>query len=81
MHRGQTSVLTIPDNDVQMNGGFVDGAQTSGLNLGGELYIENCINNGTISSGIVGRNSTDVENCFYLEGATQTDGGGSASVS
>lgn len=48
----ETSTLTIPGDTVQMNGGFVGGAQTSGLNLGGELYIENCINNGTISGGM-----------------------------
>ena len=49
----ETSVLTIPGKDVQMNGAFVGGAQTSGLNLGGEIYIENCINNGTISGGML----------------------------
>ncbi len=49
----ETSVLTIPGNDVDMNGGFVGGAQISGLNLGGELYIRNCINNGTISGGML----------------------------
>lgn len=49
----ETSVLTIPGDTVQMNGGFVGGAQTSGLNLGGELYIENCVNNGTISGGML----------------------------
>ncbi len=48
----ETSVLTIPGDTVQMNGGFVGGAQTAGLNLGGEIYIENCVNNGTISGGM-----------------------------
>ena len=48
----ETSVMTIKDN-VQMNGGIVGGAQTSGLNLGGEIYIEDCVNNGTISGGML----------------------------
>lgn len=49
----ETSVLTMTGTDVQMNGAFVGGAQTSGLNLGGEIYIENCVNNGTISGGML----------------------------
>lgn len=48
----ETSVMTIKGN-AQMNGGIVGGAQTSGLNLGGEIYIEDCVNNGTISGGML----------------------------
>ncbi len=49
----ETSVLTIAGGTVQMNGAFVGGAQTSGLNLGGTIYIKNCVNNGTISGGML----------------------------
>ena len=37
----ETSVMTIKGN-AQMNGGIVGGAQTSGLNLGGEIYRGLC---------------------------------------
>lgn len=49
----ETSKMTVNGDYVQMNGGLVGGAQTSNLNLGGEIYIENCTNNGTISGGML----------------------------
>ena len=64
----ETSVMTIDGDYVDMNGAFVGGAQTSGLNLGGEIYIENCTNNGTISGGmltggIAGATGQKIINC------------------